>query len=261
MSPLSQADSGPRARLPLLLAAVAVLVSVVIGGLAATAGAERAIVLGKTNKSPEPNCPTPRNPQPDEFCQVIGQMTGFQRKADGKRGLFRAPSRGHIVGFSVDLSKPDKDERAVFGEGARVDRFGEKPTAGISILQKKGDQKFELKRKSPVLEMQRYYGEQPIFTFNRPLRVRTDQIVALTTLTWLPNLAAKNLGPENTWVASRKEEDCSIPDSVPPDDRVEYFFAHTSPHKKVGSERRYQCEYKRARLMYWAYFVPAGGGS
>lgn len=265
MSPLTQADSPLRARLPLLLAALAVLVTAIAGGLVATAGAERAIVLGKTKKSPKPNCPTPRDlrndPDPpqsrtDEFCQVIGQMTGFQKSTDDKRGLFRAPGAGHIVAWSVDLSKPRKSERDVFGEGGRTDRFGEQPTAGISILQRKQQKKFELKRKSPVLDMHNYYGEQPIITLDKPLPVRKDQIVALTTLTWLPNLAAKDLSRQNTWVASRKTADCNVPQDIPAEDRVDYFFAHTSPHKRVGSERRYECEYERARLMYWAYFVP-----
>ncbi len=29
---------------------------------------------------------------------------------------------------------------------------------------------------------------------------------------------------------------------------------------KVGSTRQYDCHFKGERLLYWAYFVPSGGG-
>ena len=32
------------------------------------------------------------------------------------------------------------------------------------------------------------------------------------------------------------------------------------PQQKMGSTRAYGCQYKGERLLYWAYFVPSGGG-
>ena len=57
-------------------------------------------------------------------------------------------------------------------------------------------------------------------------------------------------------MASRPRKNCEIPSSVPQDERLDYFFAHTRPHTKVGTERKYQCTYTEARLLYWAYLAP-----
>jgi hypothetical protein len=279
--PLSQTTSPRRGRLPVLLTALGVLVATIALGLIGIAGAARSIELGKTKSNPKPNCPTPKeikNGAPpnreDEFCQVNGDVTGFQRSVEGKKGLFRVPSDGHIVAWSVRLSKPSKSERNTFGGLARSERYGEKPTAGISIIRKTKGQRYRLMRKSPVVTVQNYYGDSPVFTLNKPLRVNQGNIVAMTTLTWLPNLAAKNQARSTQWVGSRTQKkfpdanpndgvkSCDLPPNLSEEERGPYFFENSSAHKKVGSERRYGCEYRRARLMYWAYFVPnrAGGG-
>ena len=65
-------------------------------------------------------------------------------------------------------------------------------------------------------------------------------------------------GAKDVWIASRRSADCEIPDSVPAEERLEYFFAHTAPHRKVGTTRRYDCMYDNARLLYKAYLAPAG---
>lgn len=258
-----------------MLALAALILAVAVGGaLATSAGAARSVVLGKTPHSPQPNCPTPRNlPDPpppnraDEVCQVNGQVTGFQRSADDRKGLFRVKKAGHIVAWSVDLARPSRDEREAFGELAQAGRFESNPTAGISIIKRKDGRNYRLARSSPVLEVQRFYGEKPIFTLQQPLRVRPGHIVALTTVTWLPNFAAKNRKANEIWTASRTQKDfpdptpsnnfrdCEVPPSVAPEARAEYFFAHSSPHRKTGTTRKYGCDYRRARLMYWAYFA------
>jgi hypothetical protein len=234
--------------------AVAVLGMAIAAGLVSTAGAVRAKEFGRTKSTPPPAC----SPKSTDDCQITGQVTGFQRSANGKRGLFRAPSDGKIVAWSVDLSKPSKEARDVFGEAAATDEFGKSPTAGIGILRKKDKKVFRLMRQSPVLRMQRYYGETPIFTLDEPLRINEGNIVALTTATWLPSFAFRHQGSDDTWLAGRSKKDCEIPDTVPPEDRLAYFFAHTRPHRKLRSDRKYACLYDSARILYWAYFVPRG---
>ena len=242
--PLPQATSARRGRLPVLLTALAVLVTAIAGGLIATAGAARSIELGKTKRTPAPECPN--------NCEVMGQVTGFQRSAAGKNGLFRVRERGHIVAWSVDLSKPSKDERNTFNEAGGSERYGKRPTAGVAIIRKESRERYKLLRRSPILNMNGFYGERPFITLNKPLRVRPDDIVALTTATWLPNFAS-GLSNRDIWVASRKPDECTAPD-------IDAFFAQTNPHLKDGSTRRYGCKYRNARLLYWAYFVPKGGG-
>lgn len=236
-----------RVRLPLLAAAVAVLAGAIAGGLVATAGAERATVLGKTKRTPNPSCPGTAA----KSCLVMGQVTGFQRAAAGKNGLFRVRQPGRIVAWSVDLSKPSKSERTAFNEAGGTPRWGKQPTAGIGIIRKVDRGRYKLKRRSPILKMNGYYGQKPVITLNKPLRVRPDDIVAVTTATWLPNFAG-GLSRRDIWIASRKPGECSAPD-------IDTFFAQSNPHLKEGSTRRYGCKYNRARLLYWAYFVPNRG--
>jgi hypothetical protein len=256
-----------RSRLPAVAGAAAVL-SVVV---AASALGERADVMGKTKRTPKPNCP-------GTSCEVNGQVTGFQRSVDGEKGLFRARKNGRIVAWGVDLSKPSKSERNFFGKLSATNAFGEKPTAGISILSRAGNERYRLVRKSPIMAMNNYYGESPIITLRDPLRIKKGQVVALTTISWLPNFAAsieggRRISRKNAWLGSRTHKDfprpanggkksCAIPPNVPDDRAAKYFFNHSSPQKKVGSERKYGCEYTGARLMYYAYFQPnRSGGS
>ena len=248
----------PRRISPTVRALVAlVIASLCVGlGIQVAEGA-KAKVLGRTKADPRPMCPAkePANSVKD-MCEVTGQVTGFQRSADGRKGLFKVRETGKIVAWSVDLANPSKSERETFGEAAATNRYGKAPTAGISIIRATSGSEFRLKKASPVLSMRSYYGRQPVITLDKPLRVRKGDVVALTTETWLPAFTRINQTNEDAWVASRNKKNCSVPDSVPPEQRLEYFFDHTSPHRKIDSERKYQCVYKGARILYWAYFVP-----
>jgi hypothetical protein len=249
--------SSNRTRPRLIIAAAGVLVVAIISGLAASAVAERATTLGKTKRTPNPACPDKKR-TPENECQITGQVTGYQRSVAGKSNLFKAKRNGKIVAWGVDLSRPSKSERNIFGRAAATDEFGKNPTAGIAILRKKDNRRFKLLRHSPILKVQSFYGENPTFTLRDPLRIRKGQIVALTTATWLPAFAFRGQGRDTVWVGSRPRKDCEIPSSVPQDKQLEYFFAHTRPHRKVGTERKYQCTYSQARLLYWAYLAPGG---
>ena len=238
-------DSSRRTR-RLALALVMAMVAVAIG-FASVAGAGKATLLGKTKRTPSPNCPsTVQYP-----CEVMGQVTGFQRSTGQEKGLFKVPKTGRLVAWSVDLARPSEDERAVFEEFGGTDHWGTGPTAGISVLNKTGKSKYKLRAKSPILKVRSYMGQKPTFTLETPLRAREGDVVAITTATWLPNFSSKGLGTRNVWVASRKADECGAPDA-------QTFFEQSSPHTKVGSERRYGCVYDSARLLYWAYLVPRG---
>jgi hypothetical protein len=234
--------------------AATVLAAVIAGGLASSAGAVNASVLATAN-NPPPAC---SEESPDD-CQITGQVTGYQRSVRGESNPFRVKNNGRIVAWSISLARPSAEEREIFGEAAKTDEFGKSPTAGISILRKvKGEgRQFKLVRSSPILEVQAHYGSQPIFTLRNALRAKKGDIVGLTTATWLPAFAFKGQGAKDVWIASRRSANCEIPDSVPADERLAYFFAHTAPHRKAGSKRRYECMYDNARLLYKAYFTPS----
>lgn len=247
-------------------AAVVALLCVFLGIQVAQGAKSK--TLGKTKSSPRPMCPeknVPDGEQPTtkDFCEVTGQVTGFQKSADGKKGLFKVRETGKIVAWSVDLSDPRKSERDTFGTASQTSQFGKAPTAGISIIRKTSGSKFKLKKASPILSMRGYYGQQPTITLNDPLRVRKGDVVALTTATWLPAFTRIKQTQDDSWIASRKKKDwedgkaCNLPSDLnSSEERLEYFFEHSSPHRNVDSERKYQCVYKGARILYWATFVP-----
>jgi len=246
-SPSSKPPEGRPARLRTLAGGSVLLATVVAVGLVGSAGAERAKVLGKTRDNPKPAC---SKKDPGE-CQITGKVTGYQRSVDGKANRFKAPGNGQIVAWSVNLAKPSKQERSIFGEAAKTNAFGEAPTAGISILRKTGNRKFRLLRASPISRLQSYYGEEPIFTLHTPLRVKKGDIVALTSATWLPAFAVKGQTRDDVWVASRPKKKCGINRRD-----LEYYFKHSRAHRKVGTDRKYACAYNQARLLYHAYFKP-----
>ncbi len=251
---------------PIVRALVALVVAIasIAAGYQVAIGAEDAKILGRTGDSPRPMCPAKdvEDPTIAQSCEVTGQVTGFQRSADGKKGLFKVKEDGKIVAWSVDLSDPRRSERETFGEASQTNRFGKAPTAGVSIIRATDGSNFRLKSASPIISVRGFYGEKPVITLDQPLRVRKGDVVALTTATWLPAFSRIRQKPSDTWVASRQKRDwadgsdCTFPDNVPPDERLEYFFDHSSPHRREGSERPYQCVYKKARILYWAYFVP-----
>jgi hypothetical protein len=259
---------------PITRAFVALLVALASVGIGAQAaigggGGDNTAVLGKTKDAPRPNCPATQPPppqsefEPKDACQVTGQVTGYQKSADGKKGIFKVREDGHIVAWSVDLSDPSKSERRTFGEASQTDQYGKAPTAGISIIRRQEDKIFKLKSASPILNVRSFYGEKPTFTLAEPLPVKEGDVVALTTATWLPAFSIIDQTEDDVWVSSREEKDwvevdgepCSVPQGLTPEERLEYFFDASSPHRKVGSERKYECKYDESRLLYWAYFV------
>jgi hypothetical protein len=229
-------------RLPVIAAAL--LFALVCGFALASnlteAGAARAKILGKTPNTPKPSCPG--------NCQVQARVTGFQKSVDGKRGIFKVKTTGHLVAWSVDLSKPNEEERNFFEDNLSSPDFGSRPTARLSVLKKSDKKTYKLTKQSPVVELNPYMGETPIFTLNDPIRVRPKEVVALTAPTWITNFAHQRVSRDNAWVASRGSKKC---------EGEENLLEKSKPHQKVDTVRKYGCVYRRARLLYWAYFVPS----
>ena len=98
------------------------LIGVVALTMAALAPGKAAKVLGKAGNSPDPQ-------MPEGICSVLASVTAFQTTANGKRPQFKVPADGHIVAWSVDLSRPDEGRpRAASGVVRR------RPEARLSIL-------------------------------------------------------------------------------------------------------------------------------
>jgi hypothetical protein len=231
-----------------LAAACACLVATVLalgGSDPAGAADAKATVIGKTKSAPKPNCPTPegQNVPADRACQAMGRVTGFQTSADGRRNPFKIRKPGTIVAWSTSVSKPNRKERNFFAEA--LSKSGP-PSARLSILKSKGKGRFKLVKQSPVVQLESVLGNRPVFTLTDPLRVRKGMIVALTTPTWISNLADYQARNSDQWRASREEGQCLNEDDL---------LKRSRPQQKVGGQRHYDCTYDGARLMYWAFLA------
>jgi hypothetical protein len=207
---------------------------------------QTAKLLGQTAKTPKPLCP--------KDCRGTGSVTGFQVSANGKKGIFRIPGDGHIVAWSVDLSKPDKEQIAGFGDLFEDKKFGKDPVARLGILKKKQGKKksrYSLAKQTPTVPMLEHLGSKPIITLSKPLKVKKGQVAALTLPTWAPLYTDTVNSGENSWKASRPADDCGgDAESV----------TGAKPHMRRGTTRTYGCTFRGERIIYWAYFVPDKGG-
>ena len=229
----------------------------VAAALAASAGKVAATVLGHTANTPRPNCPTPGgdNVPADERCQAMGRVTGFQIGANDQRGLYKIRQPGRIVAWSVDLSKPSKEEQEFFAEV--LEKSGP-PTARLSILKAKEQGQFKLVKQSPVVQLQPLLGHRPVFTLNDPLRVREGLVVALTTPTWVSNLADAGAANSDAWRTSREVGQCGTETNDTADENEADLTRRSRPQQKVGGIRAYGCKYTGARILYRAYLAPKG---
>jgi hypothetical protein len=207
-----------------------------------------ATLLGRTPKTPRPTCPTPHSSDapPEKSCQAMGRVTGFQISANGVRQPFKVRRPGTIVAWSVDLSRPSKKERDFFE--TQLSKSGP-PRGRLSILKRKKAGPYKLVKQSPVVNLKSSLGSRAVITLADPLRVRKGMIVALTTPTWLSNLADFGASDSDVWRASREQGQCT---------QAEDLLKRSRPQQKVGGMRDYSCTYEGARLLYWAYLVPKG---
>lgn len=231
--------------------AIAVAIAVFAGALAAVLatgeaiGAARVAVLGAAAPA-TPSCPT--------SCQAIGKTTGFQSSITGANNPFAVSFRGRIVAWSIKTGapstkpNPNNDNQSDFDFFVKT--FGGTPKARISVLKpimkeiKQGHPIYKLKSQSPVEDLSSYLGQTTTFTLDTPLRVKPNNIVALTVPTWAPAFAI-NQSANTKWVASRKRGKCNETADI---------LAGT-PQDAPGSQRAFGCTYNTARLLYSATVV------
>jgi len=214
-----------------------------------TAGAKKATIIGKTKNTPAPACPddTPSNP-----CTATGRVTGFMIKADGKKHPYNVFKTGKIVAWSINISKPTKDQYDFFGTLFQNETFGKHPSARIAVIKNKGHHKYKLLKQSPAADLKADLGRKQTFTLEKPLKVHRGQVIALSLPTWATAFSRPVSASGNQWKASRRSKKCNV-------DRQHLQNAKASKaQQKVGSVKPYGCTYSGARLLYWAYFVPSG---
>jgi hypothetical protein len=248
MKPMGQ-DAHVFARLHRVAVALAVAVFATVLAIALGTGkagaAARVVVLGAAAPA-TPSCPT--------TCQAVGKTTGFQTSITGARNPFAVSFRGRIVAWSIKTGAPSTKPNPNNNNQSDYDffnkTFGGTPKARISVLKpiikqiKAGHPIYKLKSQSPVEDLSQYLGQTTTFTLDNPLRVKPNNVVALTVPTWAPAFAI-NQSADTKWQASRKRGKCNATADI---------LAGT-PQDAVGSQRSYGCTYNTARLLYSATVV------
>jgi hypothetical protein len=217
------------------LAAAFLLGALALAAAPSGADGAKAVVLGATQTTPAPACP-------GSPCEAVGSVSGFQTVAQTTKKPFNVPFDGHLVAWSLTMSKPKASQQSFFN-----DFYDSPPEARISILKlskKSSPPKYKLLRQGPVMVLSPYLGQTVTFALDDPLVVRQDNIVALTIPTWAPSFAV-GLGDMSSWRASRQNGKCKNTNDI----KV------SRPQQKIGSEKQYGCVYKTARLLYNAYLV------
>ena len=222
---------------------VAALAAVIGTGLAGAA--PRITVLGAA-ASATPSCPA--------TCQAVGKTTGFQTMIAGQRNPFVVSFRGRIVAWSIKTGAPSTKPNPNNNNQSDLEffnkTFGGAPKARISVLKpimkqiRAGHPIYKLKSQSPVEDLSDFLGQTTTFALDVPLRVKPNNIVALTVPTWAPAFAI-NQAANTKWQASRKKGKCNETADI---------LAGT-PQEALGSERAYACTYSTARLLYSATVV------
>lgn len=201
--------------------------------LALPAAAEARIVeIGLTEgeqELPQPSCP-------ESPCFAVSRTTGYQAKVGEDRTLMRVPAKGRIVAWTIRLSQPNDRQIAFFNE-----RLGGESAAQLTVL-KPGKRLFgRVKRMTPLVELEPYFGQTVQFPLKESLWVKKGQLIALTVPTWAPALAT-GLGADTSWRASREGGDC--------DDT-----ATQTAQTDVRDLAQYRCLYQRVRLSYSATLI------
>jgi hypothetical protein len=220
-----------------VVAAACLLVALALVVLPGAAGgaARKVTVLGATQSTPAPSCPT-------SPCEAVGSVTGFQATAGAVRRPFQAPYDGKVVAWSITLSKPKSSQQQFFN-----DFYDAPPEARLAVIKQVPNKKpprYKLLRQSPTIVLSPYLGTTPIFALDRPLTVRKGNTVALTIPTWASAFAV-GLADNSGWRASRKTGKCTRPPDI----------KESRPQQRIGSDKQYACFYRTARLLYTATLV------
>jgi hypothetical protein len=230
---------------------IATALAVFVAALAALIGtgsagaAPQVTVLGAAAPA-TPSCPT--------SCQAIGKTTGFQNSITGAKNPFVVTQRGRVVAWSIKLGAPSSKPNPNNDNQSDLEffnkTFGGAPKARISVLKpimkqvRAGKPIYKLKSQSPVEDLSEFLGQTTTFTLDVPLRVKPNNVVALTVPTWAPAFAV-NQSADTKWQASRKKDKCT---------NTEDILAGT-PQEALGGLRAYGCTYNTARLLYSATVV------
>lgn len=209
------------------------LVLSMLAGLLAVPAAAQAVELGEVGRAAKASCP--------ERCQVLGRVSGYQLRLEGRRSPFKVDRPGRITAFDITLGTPTASQQRFF-----TSTFGGPPQARLSILRRGTKRKHRLVAQSPAFDLTPHLGTTHRFRLREPLAVRKDYMVALTVPTWAPAFAV-DLSSREGWRSSRDARRCAD-------------VRQRAAQQRVGGLRTYGCFYRTARILYTATFEPTEEG-
>lgn len=190
-------------------------------------------------------------PCKDANCRIVTRVTAFQLKAESKKNASRIPRDGNVIAFTLNLPEVAKKYISNFDAN-----YSGESSARLSILRaapRRGATKYRYKLvgQSDPVKLQPYFGSIPSFALSKPIAVKRNDMVAITTDSWMPAFSVLERDAGSTWRASRPKGKCGVTAG----DFSNFQTARM--HERVGQIMRYDCGYKGARLLYHATVVDA----
>jgi hypothetical protein len=223
-----RADRFAGAVLILVVACFAIALGLLGSSAGASTGGKTTVVLGKTGTEPDPSCP-------DQPCQAVGSVTGFQVSNSQAQLPFNVQRPGKVTSWTLTLAQPTNSQRSFFNGF-----FGTPPEARLAILRRvagTSPPRYNLRSQGAVHVLSPYMGQT--VKFSASLQVQKGDIVGLTVPTWAPAFA-QGLTAKNVWRASREPGKCTDATAV----------RQGEPQQKIGKRATYGCKYSTARLLY-----------
>jgi len=180
-----------------------------------------------------PSCPN--NP-----CLAVSRTTGYQAGVGGLPNTSTVSQGGFIVSWQIALGAPTAEQISFFSANE-----GGSAEAGLAILrpQPRSGLTYKLIARSPMIQLQPYFGTATQFSLASALQVEPGDVIALSVPTWAPALAL-GFGNETSWRASRPSSGCTS-------------TSIQTSQTQIGSLDQYFCLYQTAVLTYSATLSPS----
>jgi hypothetical protein len=196
--------------------------------------------LGGVDRLVGPNTATTAPPScPNNPCLAVSRTTGYQVGVGGLTNISTVSQGGFIVAWQLALGSPATEQISFFdaNEGGPAE-------AGLAILrpQPSLNLTYKLIARSPLIQLQPYFGTTTQFSLASALRVEPGDAIALTVPTWAPALAV-GFGNETSWRASRPKSGCTTTGTQ-------------TSQTQIRSLVQYFCLYQTAVLTYSATLSP-----
>src|ERR1700742_3588058 len=189
-------------RITLVLGAIAVALVALVAVASGAEVEKTTVTLGQSAATPDPSCPN----QP---CQAVGSVTGFQVSNGQTQNPFLVQTDGTIKSWTLTLAQPTNSQRTFFNGF-----FGTPPEARLAIIRRipgTNPPRYNLRRQGAVKVLTPYLGQT--VKFGASLKVKRGDIIGTTVPPWAP-VSPRGLAASNVWRASREVGACTNSTSI-----------------------------------------------